>query len=78
MENADLFNFLKGELENKGIDSSSYEEYWESLTKHERSPCPLCFTQKGVKSSLMPLPEKGGFEPVKCEVCKEIFYKPIP
>ena len=78
MENQELFNFLKNILTSKGIDSSEYEKYWGTLTKHEPSPCPLCFTQNNQKSDLVPLPEEGGFEPVKCKVCKEIFYIPVP
>ncbi len=77
MENQELFNFLSHELAKKGIDSSEYEKYWNTLTKHEPSPCPLCFTQTGEQSNLAPLPEKDGFEPLICTGCKEMFYIPV-
>ncbi len=77
MENQELFNFLKNEIENKGIDSTEYKIYWGTLTKHEPSPCPLCFTKENKKSDLFPLNEKDGFEPIKCKACKEVFYIPV-
>lgn len=78
MQNPDLFKFLKSFLMSKGIETQEYEEYWSSLGDHDDLPCPLCFTKSNKASKLTALPEKGGLEPVKCESCKEVFYKPAP
>lgn len=80
MENPELFAVLKQSLVEKKIGNDvieKYRELWESLRPNIPMPCPLCFALRQKQSRLYALPEENGEEPVKCEVCKEVFYVPI-
>ena len=57
---------------------NKYIYYWQSLRPDNPLPCPSCYILHGKVSSLQALPEKDGSEPVKCEICKEIFLIPVP
>lgn len=66
---------------NAGITDEAinkYISYWQSLRPHDRLPCPSCYVLHGKVSPLMALPEKDGSEPIKCEICKEVFLIPVP
>lgn len=66
---------------NAGITDEAinkYISYWQSLRPHDRLPCPSCYVLHGKVSPLKALPAKDGSEPIKCEICKEVFLIPVP
>lgn len=82
-EDANLLTALVRLLREKNVWASEesikkYASYWQSLRPHDRRPCPSCYALNGKVSPLTALPEKDGSEPVKCEICKEIFLIPAP
>lgn len=83
MEASNLLPVLVKLLREKNVGITEeainkYKSYWQSLRPHNRLPCPSCYVLRGKVSPLQALPEKDGSEPVKCEVCKELFLIPMP
>ena len=81
IQNPALFTVLHKYLVDNGTEEGSindYEELWKKLKPHQSYPCPLCYTQNGQISHLVPLNAQDGYEPVRCQVCRETYYIPIP
>ncbi len=81
MEAPEVFPTLINALEDRGIAKDiieKFHQHWLTLGPQDRLSCPLCFAMHNQVSALKPLPASNSFEPVKCEVCKEYFYIPLP
>ncbi len=81
MERTHIYPALSAALANRGFDPATIEKYgqlWDSITRAERLPCPLCFTYAGKRCALKPIPERAGKEPMRCDACMTEFYSPLP
>ncbi len=54
----------------------NYKKLFLSSTHAEGLPCPMCFFLHNKRSRLQPLPGDDRGSPVKCTVCKRVFYAP--
>ncbi len=78
----DLLEFLVGELRKLNMnngDINKYRDNFPGMQSHIRPPCPACYAKTHeFSNTLEPLPEDDGFEPIRCQSCRVIFYKPVP